>query len=161
MTDAHNTAPADPRVYIAQSLEGMKAATAAHCGSWHLDQAERWSVDMDEGLIRFVLPDGMHASAPVQIVGTTNSDDGSFLWGWDHPSVPPELAEHAELARAFGEAHGLPEYSNRKVECDDMRAWEFAAVAMRLGGASGTYRGQASETASVWMTFGAVTLSQG
>ena len=41
-----------------------------------------------------------------------------------------------------------------------MRAWEFAAVAMRLG-ASGTYRGQASETASVWMTFGAVTLSQG
>ena len=65
MTDAHNTAPADPRVYIAQSLEGMKAATAAHCGSWHLDQAERWSVDMDEGLIRFVLPDGMHASAPV------------------------------------------------------------------------------------------------
>ena len=30
---------------------------------------------------------------------------------------------------AFGEAHGLPEYSNRKVECDDMRAWEFAAVA--------------------------------
>ena len=139
----------------------MKAATAAHCGSWHLDQAERWSVDMDEGLIRFVLPDGMHASAPVQIVGTTNSDDGSFLWGWDHPSVPPELAEHAELARAFGEAHGLPEYSNRKVECDDMRAWEFAAVAMRLGGASGTYRGQASETACVWMTFGAVTLSQG
>ena len=81
--------------------------------------------------------------------------------GWDHPSVPPELAEHAELARAFGEAHGLPEYSNRKVECDDMRAWEFAAVAMRLGGASGTYRGQASETACVWMTFGAVTLSQG
>lgn len=161
MTDAHNTAPADPRVYIAQSVEGMKAATAAHCGSWRLDQAERWSVDMDEGLIRFVLPDGMHASAPVQIVGTTNSDDGSFLWGWDHPSVPPELAEHAELARAFGEAHGLPEYSNRKVECDDMQAWEFAAVAMRLGGASGTYRGQASETASVWMTFGAVTLSQG
>ena len=114
---------------------------------------------MDEGLIRFVLPDGMHASAPVQIVGTTNSDDGSFLWAGitrpcrrNWPNTPSW--------RAFGEAHGLPEYSNRKVECDDMRAWEFAAVAMRLG-ASGTYRGQASETACVWMTFGAVTLSQG
>ena len=45
MTDAHNTAPADPRVYIAQSLEGMKAATAAHCGSWHLTKpsAGRWT----------------------------------------------------------------------------------------------------------------------
>ena len=137
----------------------MKAATAAHCGSWHLDQAERWSVDMDEGLIRLCCPTACmprplsRSSAP-----PTATTDPS--WGWDHPSVPPELAEHAELAR-FGEAHGLPEYSNRKVECDDMRAWEFAAVAMRLGGASGTYRGQASETACVWMTFGAVTLSQG
>ena len=160
MTDAHNTAPADPRVYIAQSLEGMKAATAAHCGSWHLDQAERWSVDMDEGLIRFVLPDGMHArplsrsSAPP--TATTDPSCGAGITrpcrrNW--PNTPSW--------RAFGEAHGLPEYSNRKVECDDMRAWEFAAVAMRLGGASGTYRGQASETACVWMTFGAVTLSQG
>ena len=103
----------------------------------------------------------MHASAPVQIVGTTNSDDGSFLWGWDHPSVPPELAEHAELARAFGEAHGLPSTAIEKSNATTCGPGEFAAVAMRLGGASGTYRGQASETACVWMTFGAVTLSQG
>lgn len=155
-----DTASINPRDYIAQSVEGMKAATSAHCATWHLDEAERWSVDMDEGLIRFALPGGTQASAPVQIIGTTNSDDGSFLWGWDHPSVPAELGEHAELARAFGEAHGLPEYSNRKVACDEMQAWEFVAVAMRLGGATGTYRGQASATAYVWMTFGEVTLSQ-
>ena len=138
----------------------MKAATAAHCGSWHLDQAERWSVDMDEGLIRFVLPDGMHASAPVQIVApptaTTDHSCGAGITrpcrrNW--PNTPNWRAPSAKPMDC--------QYSNRKVECDDMRAWEFAAVAMRLGGASGTYRGQASETASVWMTFGAVTLSQG
>ena len=129
----------------------MKAATAAHCGSWHLDQAERWSVDMDEGLIRFVLPDGMHASAPVQIVGT-NNNDGSLPCGagitrpcrrnW--PNTPSWRAPSAKPMDC--------RVQQSKVECDDMRAWEFAAVAMRLGGASGTYRGQASETACVWMT---------
>ena len=104
----------------------------------------------------------MHASAPVQIVGTTNNDDGSLPVGLGSPVRAAGTGRTRRAgARAFGEAHGLPEYSNRKVECDDMRAWEFAAVAMRLGGASGTYRGQASETACVWMTFGAVTLSQG
>ena len=75
---------------------------------------------MDEGLIRFVLPDGMHASA--------RSDRGHHQQrrriipvGWDHPSVPPELAEHAELARAFGEAMDCPSTAT-EVECDDMRA---------------------------------------
>lgn len=151
--------PFDVQTFIAQSMEGMQAATAAHCAAWHLDDAEQWSVDMDSGLIVFQLPGGMVATAPVQIIGTSNSEDGSFLWGWDHPSVPAELAEHAQLALAFGRAHGLQAYTTRKVACDDAQAWEFAAVAMRLGEANGTYRAQASETAHVWMTFGQVSLS--
>lgn len=154
------TKPFDVQNFIAQSMEGMQAAITAHCATWHLDEAEQWSVDMDSGLIVFQLPGGIVATAPVQIVGTSNSEDGSFLWGWDHPSVPAELAEHAQLALAFGRAHGLSAYTERKVECDDAQAWEFSAVAMRLGEASGTYRAQASETAHVWMTFGKVSLSK-
>lgn len=151
--------PFDVQAFIAQSVEGMSAATSAHCATWHLDDAEQWSVDMDRASIVFQLPGGITATAPVQIIGTSNSADGSFLWGWDHPSVPAELSEHAQLALAFGRAHGLAAYTHRKVQCDDAQAWEFAAVAMRLGDASGTYRAQASETAQVWMTFGQVTLS--
>ncbi|MCU6618292.1 hypothetical protein H4P35_14545 [Achromobacter sp. 77] len=151
--------PFDVQAFIAQSMEGMQAATAAHCATWHLDEAEQWSVDMDSERIVFQLPGGVVASAPVQIIGTSNSDDGSFLWGWDHPSVPAELAEHAQLALAFGRAHGLTAYTTRKIICDDSQAWEFAAVAMRLGEATGTYRAQASDTAQVWMTFGQVSLS--
>ena len=153
------TTPFDVQAFIAQSMAGMQAATTAHCATWHLDEAEQWSVDMDSERIVFQLPGGVVATAPVQIVGTSNSEDGSFLWGWDHPSVPAELAEHAQLALAFGRAHGLHAYTTRKVDCDDSLAWEFAAVAMRLGEASGTYRAQASETAHVWMTFGQVSLS--
>ena len=47
------TQPFDVSNYIAQSLEGMRAATSAHCATWHLDEAEQWSVDMDSGLIVF------------------------------------------------------------------------------------------------------------
>ena len=45
------TQPFDVSAYIAQSLEGMRAATSAHCATWHLDEAEQWSVDMDLSLI--------------------------------------------------------------------------------------------------------------
>ena len=63
--------PFDVQAFIAQSMEGMQAATAAHCATWHLDEAEQWSVDMDSGLIVFQLPGGVVAIAPVQIVGTS------------------------------------------------------------------------------------------
>ncbi|QVQ27813.1 DUF6882 domain-containing protein [Achromobacter deleyi] len=152
--------PFDVQAFIAQSVEGLRAATSAHCATWHLDEAEQWSVDMDSGLIVFQLPGGLVATSPVQIIGTSNSEDASFLWGWGHPSVPAELSEHAQLAQAFGQAHGLDAYTTRKTPCDDDKAWEFVAVAMRLGEASGAYRAQASETAHVWMTFGEVSLSK-
>jgi len=79
MTDTAQ--PFDVQAFIDQSLEGMQAATSAHCATWHLDEAEEWSVDMDNESIVFQLPGGITASAPVQIVGTSNMADGSFLGG--------------------------------------------------------------------------------
>jgi hypothetical protein len=148
----------DVQTFVAQSVEGMKLATTAHCATWHLDEAENWSVNQTDGRIVFCLPDNIIATAPVQIVGTSNSEDGSFLWGWDHPSVISPLAEHARLVRSFGEKYVVPQYITQKVACNEDQAWEFVALAMRLGRANGTYRGRASPTAHVWMTFGQIDL---
>ena len=45
------------------------------------------------------------------------------------------------------------------VECTEEQAWEFTAVAARLGDANGAYRGPAGTTL-VFMTFGQVSLSK-
>ncbi len=95
----------------------------------------------------------------MQIVGTYNTDNGTFLWGWDHPSVAEPLRKHAALAKQFGEENGLAQYTERMVECTEEQAWEFTAVAARLGEANGAYRGPAG-TALVFMTFGEVKLSK-
>ncbi len=95
----------------------------------------------------------------MQIVGTYNTEDGTFLWGWDHPSVQEPLREHAKLAKKFGEEHNLPDYTNRIVECSEDDAWKFTAVAARLGNANGAYRGPAG-TALVYMTFGEIKLEK-
>jgi len=36
----------------------------------------------------------------VQIVGTLNTADSAWMWGWDHPSVPEDLGEHARAVRS-------------------------------------------------------------
>jgi len=145
-------------IYIQQSLNDLAELTAAHSATWHLDRTTTWSADQDAGQLVFHLPNGTVATTTFQIVGTYYTTDGTFLWGWDHPSVVPALRKHAELARAWGEKHGLKDYTTRKVTCSEEKAWEFTAVAVRLGKANGAYRGVDGPTGRVYMTFGRVTL---
>jgi len=151
--------PVDPSVFIKQSVEGLRTQTSTHAATWHLGAEANWAADQDAGLIRFTFKDGTIAEADLQIVGTYNTLDGTFLWGWDHPSVAEPLRKHASLAKEFGEKNGLPKFTERKVKCSEDDAWEFTAVAARLGKANGAYRGPAG-TALVYMTFGEIKLSR-
>jgi hypothetical protein len=149
--------PTEPRLTIERSANELRLRTEAHVGTWGLDEAS-WNADLDAGTIEFRNRKGMVITAPVQVVGTYNTEDGTWLWGWDHPSVPEPIAAHARLAKDFGERYGLEEYTTRKIECGEDLAWEFAAVACHLAGAQGAYRGPSGPT-MVFMTFGTVTIA--
>ena len=119
--------------------------------------AAAWAVDLAAGTITFT-SEQQRAVAPVQVVGSLNLVDGTWLWGWDHPSVPEPLAEHARAVRAYGEQHGLERLTTRLIPATADEAWEFAAVADLLGGGQCAYRGPAG-SAVVFMTFGNPTLT--
>jgi hypothetical protein len=135
----------------------LAALTAAHDGAWHIGEAD-WSVDQDEGTIVFDSPNGMQAVAPVQIIGTYDTRQGTWLWAWDNPSVGPALAEDARRVRAFGQEQGFEILTTRKLTCPEEQCWELTALACLLCGAQGAYRGPA-DTARIFMIFGEVTLS--
>jgi hypothetical protein len=146
------------RQLIEKAMAHLQTLTAAHDGLWHIGQAS-WSADLDSGIITFDSPNGMHVEAPVQIVGTYNTEDGTWLWGWDHPSVAPPLDQHAQQMLEYGQKHGIAELTTRKLQCTAERCWEFTAVACLLSNAQGAYRGPAGPTL-VFMTFGDVKLSK-
>jgi len=156
---AEKTPDMNVELFTQQALEGLRVQSAAHASAWNFGSAENWAADQETGEIVFTFEDGTTARADMQIVGTYNADAGSFLWGWDHPSVKEPLREHAKLARKFGEEHHLPSYTQRMVACTEDEAWAFTATAARLGNANGAYRGPAG-TAMVFMTFGEVSLKK-
>ena len=145
--------------FIKASREGLAVQTQSHREVWGFGSEETWSADLDRGVIEFQFADGKHVSAPIQVVGSYNTDDNTFLWGWDHPSVPSELAHHAGLARAWGEECGSPPFTDRKIACSEDDAWSFAAVANRLGEGNGVYRGPAG-SAYFFMTLGRLTIER-
>lgn len=143
---------------VERAVEELRLKTAAHDATWHLGEAD-WDVDLDAGEVYFTAPSGIVATCPVQIIGTYNTEDGTWLWGWDHPTVDEPLGDHARRVEAFGEKHGIDLLTTRKLECTEDDAWEFTALACHLAGAQGGYRGPMGPTL-VYMTFGDVTLSK-
>lgn len=148
---------AEYRALLDRSMEELRLKTAAHDSCWGLGTAD-WAVDQDTGLITFT-GKKMVATAPAQIIGTYNTQDDTWLWGWDHSSVADNMAEHARRVHDYGEQHGIPALTTRRLQCSEDEAWEFTALACHLCEAQGAFRGPAG-TALVFMTFGDVTLSQ-
>jgi hypothetical protein len=150
-----------PELYLTfeRAESEMRLKTEFAMTTWGLgDAGGNWAADLDEGIITFTNARGI-ASAPVQVIGTLNTLDGTWLWGWDHPSVPAPVAEHAKLAKAFGEKYELGAFTTRKIFATEEDAWTFTAIACHLTGAQGGYRGPAG-TAMVFMTYGAVSLTK-
>src|SRR5258705_11822972 len=73
------------------SREELKLKTDAHAHAWGLDKITRWDLVQDSGNLVFLLPDGMKAVCPAQIIGTYNSEDHTWLWAWANPSIDEKL----------------------------------------------------------------------
>lgn len=149
----------DLRQFIEASMEGLRLQTASHQRLWNLGSESQWNVDLQQGQILWQFAEGVQVSASIQVVGTYNPQNGTFLWGWDHPSVPEVLSQHAALVKAYGQQNHVARFTTRQVQCTEDEAWEFTAVATRLGEASGAYRGNAGGTL-VFLTFGEVHIQK-
>ena len=156
-----NKGAADPvalRQEIQKAMKGLAAVTTAHNSTWHLGEAD-WALDQDIGNLVFTTPQGMQAVAPAQIIGTYNTEDGTWLWAWDHSSVQPSIAKDAKAMLAYGQQHGYAKLTTRKLQITEDQAWELTALAFMICSANGAYCGPAG-TALVFMTFGKVQLSK-
>jgi len=116
-------------------------------------------IDQDTGDLVFSLADGTKAVAPAQIIGTFNSEDQTWLWAWANPSVDEKLRKDALKVRKYGEEHHIDRLTKRKWVGTEEEAWAMTALAVKLCGEQGAYRGPAGET-YVFMTFGEVKLSK-
>ena len=141
------------------SMEELKLKTDAHRSAWGLDRINRWDLSQDSGELVFSLTGGMKAVAPAQIIGTYNTDDHTWLWAWANSSIEDKLKADALKVRKYGEEHHVDRLTDRKWVGTEDDAWAMVALAVKLCGEQGAYRGPAGPT-KVFIAFGEVTLSK-
>ena len=131
--------------------EGDPVAQAAEKGmlqmTYSQDLHERLGIwpsnipgfDQAEGVIFFLDLDGREVVAPIQVVGSVDTDDDTWLWAWDNPSVFEPLKQTALHVRAFGEKHRSADLTTASLPCTYDEAWKFAAIAFELAGGFDVY----------------------
>jgi len=147
------------RPLVDEALADLRMKTSVWDGIVHFRNAT-WSVNQDTATIAFEGPKGLRAVGPVQIIGTFNRTDGTWLWAWDNPSVVEPLRQHARRVQEFGHLRTISVLTQRKLTCREEDSWEFTALACKLCDAQGAYRGPAGDTL-VFMTFGSLTIEKG
>ena len=147
----------DPETLVARAVAELRTMTQVHDKTWGMGKAANVKIDQNAGKIVWTFRDGLIVEAPVEIVGTYNPASASFLWSWANHTILGRLQGSANRVRAYGEAHGIEDFTSRLVTVSPARAWEFAALANHLAQAKGAYRANAGGIV-VYVTFGRIRL---
>ncbi|MGW3246766.1 DUF6882 domain-containing protein [Streptomyces sp. NPDC001070] len=146
----------DLAVLVMQGEDMIEQLAEAH-RKWGLGTADRWDLDQRTGEITWTFPDKI-ATAPAQIIGSYNRSTSSWVWAWANDDILPAMSRDSEKVRDWAAANGHAGLALPRVEVDEETAGTIAAVALRVTGATGFYRG-GSGTAFPIITFGPVTLT--
>ena len=89
-------------------------------------------LNQEEGTLSFVAVHGREVVERIQIIGSIDSSDGTWLWAWANPSVHEPLRQAALQVKAFGEKHGSTELTTACFPCSEEKGWELVAIALHV-----------------------------
>ncbi len=117
-----------------------------------LPEVAGFELDLETGDLTLKV-DGAADMALVAQVAGTYSDDGSFMWGWGHPSVPQPLQQAAWAAQRYGDRQEIEDLLTRGGETTRKRAEEYTAIAAYLAHADGVFVGDHGGGGSVCLVW--------
>lgn len=137
-------------IAIIRAREELMLKTDLLRETFNLNPEGQWGADLASGMIAFETSTHL-ISGCVQVVGSLSAA-GIWRWAWDDGAIPGCLTGHAIAVRSFGMRHGVSALVAGRVEADEAEAWDHAALAMHLAGASGVHRGTEGGS-MLFMTF--------
>ncbi|MET3581682.1 hypothetical protein ABID19_004735 [Mesorhizobium robiniae] len=119
----------------------------------------RYDCDFEAGKLLFSGQGVVKVVAEIQIAGSTSATAGNWLWAWANSNWPRELVRDGQLARSFGEKHGIDELAQAYVKDDDLNGlgWELTSAMVRICDSCGAYRPPRDEGGGVYLIFRSIS----
>lgn len=100
----------------------------------------RWDYDLEAGTLTFSENGTPKVIASIQVVGTTSTLDGTWLWGWANENLPKKVITAVADVKTFAELESITELTHESLPDDVYVGWEMTAIAARVLGSKGAYR---------------------
>jgi len=101
---------------------------------------KKYHYDQETGLIKFSTNGEVGFVADIQVVGSTSTKSGTWLWSWDNPSIEPRVQTLSLEVKKYGQVNGFKRLVEPKWIGDENDGWEMTVVAAFLSQADGGYR---------------------
>ncbi len=149
--------------FLAARVEAFERKQDGLRGRFGLGTHARWDYDQVTGRVRFSDAAGrLMVEAAVTPIGSWSTTADTWQWGWANASiVEPGRSQSARLRGLFDATDGLECFHAESFDCDEVQAWQLAALAVDHLGAAGCYAGPARASVlflaidRIWQVFDA------
>jgi hypothetical protein len=98
---------------------------------------------LNEATAQLIFSDESHTPrvrAEVQVVGSVNTEDRTWLWSWANADVDASLYRSILEVRILGETRGIAQLTTPFWEADAVDGWEMTSISAYVLQAAGAYR---------------------
>jgi hypothetical protein len=138
-------------VRLAISPQYVELLTAAHAYTTERQEVLRTKyglasmphAHLNETTGQFIFSDESHTPrvlAGVQVVGSINTTDRTWLWSWANPDVDASLYKDILEVQMLGEARGIEQLTTPFWQGDAVDGWEMTSISAYVLQAEGAYR---------------------
>ena len=102
---------------------------------------ERWDIDQEIGELVFSDGDVRKLDCSVTMIGSFSHRSETWMWGWANKSLLESLTRDTNAVRDYGTENGIEDLTVEKTPATEGEAWALSALACRILGGLGLYRG--------------------
>jgi hypothetical protein len=125
--------------FAEKCVEDLKQLQDKFNKDYEISFYENWFYNQVTGLLTFSTGD-KELNFKYFDIGSFSEKSKTWKWSWDNEDTLDNVKTKALLMKEFGQVNNIVKLTNGLFDCSEAEAWEFAAIAAKLGNGLGVYR---------------------
>jgi hypothetical protein len=139
----------DYETYAEKCVEKLKVSQDKFLKEFDINSYKKWFYNQDTRLLTLKKEEN-EVNFKFFNVGSFSNKSNTWKWSWDNDSVIESNKKQTKIVKAFGLKSNYLKLTNGYFESNEVEAWEFAAIALKIGKGIGVYRAVADNQLQIY-----------